>query len=118
MSVKIALAVDSSGERLEHFGKTEEFVVYEIGDAEPVQQEVRRADAFCRDLDKQPRLESVVDLLADCQAVVCAAIGPCARQELAGVEIAAYEFNGTVTNAIQAIARRRAVFQRPRKDKS
>jgi predicted Fe-Mo cluster-binding NifX family protein len=44
-------------------------------------------------------------MLADCKAVICAAIGPCARQELSGANVLAYEFDGTIQDAIQTIAR-------------
>jgi len=104
-NVKVAFAVNGDGS-LEHFGHAEEFAVYEFGVNAPVKHELRRASPFCQRADKEVKLVAVTDLLADCQAVICAAIGPCAREELASADIEAFEYDGTVESAIEAIARR------------
>jgi len=105
MSIRVAFAVGSDGSRLEHFGHAERFAIYEFSKNSSVAQEVREAEAFCQRNGKQTKLEILADLLADCRAVVCAAIGPCARQELYGANVQAYEFGGTIEDAIQTIAR-------------
>ncbi len=105
MSIKVALALNSDGSYLEHFGHAERFAVYELGLGAPVECEVRQAAAFCRQDEKQSKLEAVTGLLADCQAVVCAAIGPCARRELTYTGVEAFEYVGSTEDAIRAIGR-------------
>jgi nitrogen fixation protein NifB len=105
MSIRVAFAVGLDGSQLEHFGHAEQFAVYEFSENSSVAQEVRDAEAFCQRNGKQTKLETVADLLADCRAVVCAAIGPCARRELSGANVQAYEFDGTIEDAVQTIAR-------------
>jgi nitrogen fixation protein NifB len=105
MSIRVAFATSPGGAQLEHFGHAEQFAIYEFSGELPVSQEVRQAEAFCQRSGKQTKLEAVADMLADCKAVVCAAIGPCARQELSGADVLAYEFDGSIEDAIQTIAR-------------
>jgi predicted Fe-Mo cluster-binding NifX family protein len=107
MSIKVALALNADGTLLEHFGHAERFAVYELGAniPVPVQREIRQASAFCQREEKQSKLESVADLLADCRAVVCAAIGPCARQELSYANVEAFESAGGIEDAVRAISR-------------
>jgi predicted Fe-Mo cluster-binding NifX family protein len=108
----VALAIGADGTTLEHFGYAERFAVYEFGPGTPVQREIREAAAFCRREDKEANLQAVAGLLCDCRAVICAAIGPCARLELSFSNVEAYEFDGSVEAAIQVIARR-PLFGRP-----
>jgi nitrogen fixation protein NifB len=112
MSIKVAFAVNPDGSVLEHFGFAEQFAIYEFGESHPVASEVRHSSAFCRRPDKELNLQTVADLLADCQAVICAVIGPCARQELAAADVEAFEFDGTVESAIQTIARQPFLVRR------
>ncbi len=112
MSIKVAFAISQDGSALEHFGFAEQFAIYEFGENHPAAREVRHASAFCRRPDKELNLQTVADLLADCQAVICAVIGPCARQELAAADVEAFEFDGTVESAIQTIARQPSLVRR------
>ena len=115
MSIRVAFATSSGGIRLEHFGHAEQFAIYEFSGDLPMSQEVRQAEAFCQRSGKQTKLEAVADMLADCKAVICAAIGPCARQELSSADVLAYEFDGTIEDAIQTIARHHSSFAAPNK---
>jgi nitrogen fixation protein NifB len=105
MNIRVAFATGSGGIRLEHFGHAEQFAIYEFHGDLPVAREVLPVKAFCQHGGKQTKLEDVADILTDCKAVICAAIGPCARQELSGADVLAYEFEGTIEEAIQTIAR-------------
>jgi predicted Fe-Mo cluster-binding NifX family protein len=105
MGIKVALALNADGTRLEHFGQADRFGIYELGPSAPVERELRHASAFCRQDDKDNKLETVADLLADCRAVVCAAIGPCARLELSDAGVEAFEYDGATGDAVGAIAR-------------
>jgi len=112
MGDKVAFAIGADGAALEHFGYAERFVVFEFGPEQPVFREIRDATAFCRHEEKDAKLRNVADLLADCRAVICAAIGPCARLELSLANIEAFEFDGSMEAAIRVIARR-PLFGRP-----
>ena len=105
MSFRVAIAIDVNGVFLAHFGRASRFAVYEFSSGHASLLDTRAAERFCQQLDKQQRLETVADLLADCSAVVAAAIGPCARQELNGANVQALEFDGRVEDAIRTIAR-------------
>jgi nitrogen fixation protein NifB len=104
MSYRVAIAVDANQEILAHFGRASHFAVYEFSSGGATLLDTRTAEAFCRQVDKQQRLESVADLLSDCSAVVAAAIGPCARQELNSANVQALEYNGRIEDAIRTIA--------------
>ena len=105
MSIRVAFATSSGGIQLEHFGHAEQFAIYDFSANLPLEREVRQTESFCQRSGKQAKPETVADMLADCNAVICAAIGPCARQELSGANVLAYEFDGTIEDAIQTIAR-------------
>jgi len=100
----VALAVDDTGERLLHFGYARHFAIVEVQDTQVAQLGLRSAEPFCRQPEKDSKLETAADLLADCRALICAAAGPCARRELADVGIAAFEFDGTPSDALYTIA--------------
>ncbi|MGA2047787.1 MAG: NifB/NifX family molybdenum-iron cluster-binding protein [Terracidiphilus sp.] len=104
MSFRVALAIDVNGAFLAHFGRASHFAVYEFSSGRASLLDTRATEIFCQQLDKQQRLESVADLLADCNAVVAAAIGPCARQELKEANVQTLEFDGCVEDAIRTIA--------------
>jgi len=104
MSFRVAIAIDKSQEALAHFGRASHFAVYEFSSGKATLLDTRAAEAFCRQLDKQQRLESAADLLSDCSAVVAVAIGPCARKELNSANVQALEFNGQIEDAIRTIA--------------
>jgi nitrogen fixation protein NifB len=104
MSFRVAIAIDANGANLAHFGRASRFVVYEFSSGSAALLDTRTAEIFCQQLDKQQRLETVSDLLADCSTVVAAAIGPCARQELREANVQTLEFNGCVEDAVRTIS--------------
>lgn len=112
MGDKVAFAIGADGATLEHFGYAVRFVVFEFGSVQPVYRGIRDAAPFCRREEKDAELRDVAGLLADCRAVICAAIGPCARLELSLANIEAFEFDGSMEAALQVIARR-PLFGRP-----
>jgi predicted Fe-Mo cluster-binding NifX family protein len=104
MSYRVALALDETGDMLAHFGRASRFAVYEFSSGNALLLDMRGAQAFCQRAEQQQKLESVADLLADCAAVVAAAIGPCARMELESANVRPLEFNGVVLEAVRVIA--------------
>ncbi len=105
MSFRVALAIEADGKFLAHFGRASRFAVYEFSSGVATPLDTRSAAAFCQRPEKQQKLESVSDLLADCVAVVAAAIGPCARHELESGKMQPLEFDGSVEDALCIIAR-------------
>jgi predicted Fe-Mo cluster-binding NifX family protein len=104
MSLKVALAVSADGTLLEHFGQAERFAVYELGSHAPRQTEIRQATRFCHQEDKVIKAQDVAELLSDCCAVVCAAIGPCARLELGLAEVESFEYQGPIADVLRTMA--------------
>jgi predicted Fe-Mo cluster-binding NifX family protein len=110
MSIRVALAINSDGTQLEHFGHSGRFAIYEVepDGLEPIPLEVRDSAPFCRQDEKQNKLETVAELLADCRLVVCAAIGACGELELAFQHVDALPFEGSIDEALKAVANPRS----------
>jgi len=101
--LRVALAVNEDGTELQHFGHAERFAIYEITPSQVEAREVRQSSAFCRQEEKDRKLENAADLLSDCRLVICKQIGPCAREELALDNVEALEYDGPLRDAVRAV---------------
>ncbi len=96
--MRIAVAGSAAtGTSNAHFGFAEHFDVFDLDltDQQPHFVETRRSTPHCRDTGgDRSLLDRSADLLADCQAVVAAAVGPCARRALTRRGVLAVEHDG------------------------
>jgi len=81
MTVKIAFATSDRRAVNQHFGAAESFAIYEVGEAETRLVEVAEFIETAMD-GHEGKLAAKVDLLGDCAAVYCNAVGASAIQQL------------------------------------
>ncbi|OIR13773.1 dinitrogenase iron-molybdenum cofactor [mine drainage metagenome] len=81
MKVKIAFATSDRREVNQHFGAAEAFAVYELSESETRLIEVAEFIETAMD-GHEGKLAAKVDLLGDCAAVYCNAVGASAIQQL------------------------------------
>jgi nitrogen fixation protein NifX len=81
MSVKIAFATSDRRAVNQHFGAAEAFAIYELGESETRMIEIAEFIETAMD-GHEGKLAAKVDLLGDCAAVYCNAVGASAIQQL------------------------------------
>lgn len=81
MNVKIAFATSDRRAVNQHFGAAESFAVYELGESETRLIEVAEFIETAMD-GHEGKLAAKVELLGDCAAVYCNAVGASAIQQL------------------------------------
>src|SRR5512135_273670 len=81
MTVKIAFATSDRRAVNQHFGAAEAFAVYELGERESRLVEVAEFIETAMD-GHEGKLAAKVELLGDCAAVYCNAVGASAIQQL------------------------------------
>jgi nitrogen fixation protein NifX len=81
MLVKIAFATSDRRAVNQHFGAAESFAVYEVGESESRLIEVAEFIETAMD-GHEGKLAAKVELLGDCAAVYCNAVGASAIQQL------------------------------------
>lgn len=89
------VAVACSGEQTisSHFGQSDRFVVFDLGDGKVLRSETVTNDAACgphesgcgheHDHREHCGHESIINLLSGCEAVICQGMGPRIAMELA-----------------------------------
>jgi nitrogen fixation protein NifX len=87
MTVKIAFATSDRRAVNQHFGAAESFAIYEVGEGETRLIEVAEFIETAMD-GHEGKLAGKVELLGDCAAVYCNAVGAAAIQQLlaAGIQ--------------------------------
>jgi nitrogen fixation protein NifX len=81
MSVKIAFATSDRRAVNQHFGAAEAFAIYELGERETRMIEIAEFIETAMD-GHEGKLAAKVELLGDCAAVYCNAVGASAIQQL------------------------------------
>ena len=81
MTVKIAFATSDRRAVDQHFGAAESFAIYEVGESETRLIEVAQFTETEMD-GHEGKLAAKVELLGDCAAVYCNAVGASAIQQL------------------------------------
>ena len=81
MKVKIAFATSDRRAVNQHFGAAESFAIYEVGESETRLIEVAEFIETAMD-GHEGKLAAKVELLGDCAAVYCNAVGASAIQQL------------------------------------
>jgi nitrogen fixation protein NifB len=92
----------------QHFGRAEQFYVYEIGEGGVTQEERR---CLPSDVAGQDRLQAAVQLLSDVSYVLCAQIGPHAVEALAASGMTGYALPGNVQKTLQNYIRRQGLLK-------
>ena len=88
MSVKIAFASSDRRQVDQHFGAAESFAIYELSDADARLVEVAEFTDSDTAMDgHEGKLAAKIDLLADCAAVYCNAVGASAIKQLLARDI-------------------------------
>lgn len=86
MTVKIAFATSDRKAVNQHFGAAESFAIYEVGETETRLIEVAEFIETAMD-GHEGKLAAKVELLGDCAAVYCNAVGASAIQQLLAASI-------------------------------
>lgn len=86
MKVKIAFATSDRRAVNQHFGAAESFAIYEVGESETRLIEVAEFIETAMD-GHEGKLAAKVELLGDCAAVYCNAVGASAIQQLLAASI-------------------------------
>lgn len=103
---KLKVAVTSKQGKLVnlHFGHATEFLIYEIAGTKISLAETRQVDKYCLGMDDcdedQARRDALIDVIADCDAVLTMRIGYHAQQKLLERGIASVEYCYTVEQGL------------------
>jgi predicted Fe-Mo cluster-binding NifX family protein len=110
VNMKVAVASENKLVVHQHFGRATQFLVYEIEDAECRLVEIRKNQPPCGTAQQDGELghsedsmQKTVDLLADCQAVVVARIGPAAVEKLSRCGIQAFVIPDFIDSAMKRL---------------
>ncbi len=103
------MATKGEGLVNEHFGWVDEFLIYEGGPGGVHYLESRNIKNFCDGPEickneHEARIQKVIPMLQDCQALVCEAIGQPPARALFQVGIIPYETQGPIEKAVEDVA--------------
>jgi nitrogen fixation protein NifB len=102
--VLVAVATKGSGVVNQHFGRAEEFWIYEAGAGWARLVQTRSVARYCEGPsecgEEESVLEKTVRLLSDCAAVLCSKIGPGPREALDAAGIEAVEVYDLIEQAV------------------
>lgn len=108
--ILVAVATKGGSMVNQHFGHAREFSIYESLGKEIKFVGARNVQQYCQGPvtcgDEPWVLDKVVEMLSDCQALLCVRIGPGPRQALETAGIKVFETYDLVINAVQKIASR------------
>lgn len=107
--MRVAVATKGEGLVNEHFGWVDEFLVYEGGPGDVHFLEARNVKSFCHGPEickneHEARIQKVIPMLQDCQALVCEAIGQHPALALLRAGIIPYETQGPIEKAVEDAA--------------
>jgi predicted Fe-Mo cluster-binding NifX family protein len=104
MSYRVAVASSDGKFVNQHFGHAGQFLIYEIADGNCKYVETRSTAPLCDDQEhSEDRLTGIVKLIADCQAVLVAKIGPGALGGLQSQGIRAHVIPEFIDDALQSL---------------
>ncbi|WP_084269426.1 NifB/NifX family molybdenum-iron cluster-binding protein [Methanobrevibacter curvatus] len=106
MVFKVAVASDDGENVNVHFGKAEEFLVYEIKDGEYEFIEKRKVDPSCvDDGDHSSLRQIVINSIKDVQAVIVSNVGPGAIDDLIAEDIRPFATSFAIDNALEELVK-------------
>ena len=110
MAVLVALASEDEETIHQHFGRTTQFLIYEIDgtsfrfvEARDNRPPCNSGSAGAGAPHDEDRMGQTIDLVADCRAVLVARIGPRAVQRLAERGIGAFEAPNFIDPALRRL---------------
>lgn len=104
MTIKVAVASSDGKYINEHFGRTQQFLVFEINDDEYEFIELRKSTPPCNGQGHNEDLMlTTIEMLSDCQAIVVSQIGPGAIERLAVHGINAYVIPDFIEDALKRL---------------
>jgi nitrogen fixation protein NifB len=110
--VLVAVATSGGGVVNQHFGRADEFGVYEAGPGFVRLAGIRSVSRYCHGPgecdDDRPVLDRTVEMLSDCAAVLCSRAGAGPRRALAEAGIGVIEVYEQIEVAVAAAAARLA----------
>lgn len=109
------IAVGSSDGVLidEHFGRSRQFLIYEVGQGEEFHLVETRKNDFEHMGNQEDRIDALVELVADAKVVLVHRIGPQAVEALQKRGIIAVTLNGAIDKALRAYSKRGKLFEYP-----
>jgi nitrogen fixation protein NifX len=110
MGYRVAIAAQPERMVTQHFGRATVFQIFERAQGEWVFVESRASDPTCAPEGEASEshdslLAYAADLIADCDAVLAARIGPGAVQRLADREFETYAMHALIEDALAALGK-------------
>ncbi|MDR1495698.1 MAG: dinitrogenase iron-molybdenum cofactor biosynthesis protein [Clostridiales Family XIII bacterium] len=110
---RIAVASEDGLTVHRHFGRAEQFRIYDVDGGEYDYRETRAVTRACSEGGHSATaFDAVLDILNDCEAVVVAKIGPGAAEYLMLRGMRVFEGYGTLDNILRQIASSGALNER------
>jgi predicted Fe-Mo cluster-binding NifX family protein len=104
MSHLVAITTTDGKVVTQHFGHADRFHIVRIDEDSYSYVETRAVDPACRDMGHDTRsFDAILELLADCEAVVTAQIGPGASEYVIRRGLRVFEGRGFVDEILNAI---------------
>jgi nitrogen fixation protein NifX len=106
MTLRIAVASEDGRFVQQHFGRARQFLICEIEGEDATVVEVRANTPACGTADLEDgghgedQMSRSVELVADCDAVIAARIGPSAVERLAARGVRAFIYPDTIERAL------------------
>jgi nitrogen fixation protein NifX len=101
---KIAVSSTDGIKVNEHFGRTKEFIIYEVNEnGETALLEKRTQQSNLAYFHSDEKLIDLINLISDCDYVLVSQIGPGADKRLAEKGITSFSLNKNIEDAIQKI---------------
>jgi nitrogen fixation protein NifB len=102
------VAVASQDRRFvdQHFGHASQFLIYDVSEDGFELVETRQNQPACGSIDDVRETDPMrrsADLVADCDVVLVARIGPCGAERLAAHGITTFELNETIDAALRRL---------------
>ncbi|GAW93889.1 nitrogenase component 1 [Calderihabitans maritimus] len=103
--VKVAVASRNGLTVDQHFGRAEQFMIFEICGENINLLEIRRPSLVSENSCSQPKgkdgLQHRLDLLSDCQGVICVRAGRCVRERAEEAGLMVFESEGPLFQALE-----------------
>ncbi len=104
---KVAIASTDGISINEHFGRAEEFLIYEVNEGGTYQfLEHRKNNPHCSTEKAHHTADATAELLADVKVVLVSQIGPGAAKALEAKGVVPLTVTGTIEKALQAYGKR------------
>lgn len=104
MQFRVAVASTDGKYVNEHFGRAKQFLIFDLDSSRYQFLELRRNEPSCRSGQEDEKHLATIELLADCQALLVARIGPGAEAVLNQNGIKAYVIPDFIDEALKQLS--------------